>query len=135
MDNITTIFLLLVAFQLKHFIADYPLQNQYMLGKMKVTGWIQPLAAHTTVHACFTAIIVLWFCILSDQHTLAVVLAPTLALADFVIHFTVDRIKASPKLGGSFTPTQPYFWWALGADQMAHHLTHYVFIYILISNL
>ena len=135
MENLSILFLLLVLFQLKHFIADYPLQTEYMLGKMKETGWIQPLAAHVTVHACFTAIIVLWFCILPDQHTLAVVLAPTLALADFIIHFTVDRIKASPKLGGRWNPTQPYFWWALGADQMVHHLTHYLFIYILISTL
>ena len=27
--------MLLVLFQLKHFICDYPLQNAYMLGKMK----------------------------------------------------------------------------------------------------
>ena len=126
------IFTLLVLFQLKHFVCDYPLQNQYMLGKMQATGWIQPLAAHAAVHACVTAIIVLWFCILSDQHILAVILTPVLALSDFIIHFTVDRIKASPKLGGRFNPAQPYFWWALGADQMAHHLTHYLFIAIIV---
>lgn len=56
-----------------------------------------------------------------------------LSLADFIIHFTVDRIKASPNLGGRFNPTQPYFWWALGADQMAHHLTNYLFIAIIMS--
>ena len=128
MDNITSIFLLLVAFQLKHFIADYPLQTQYMLGKTKATGWIKPLAAHAAVHAWFTFLIILF--ISPDNYLLYL-----LVLVDFVIHFTVDRIKASPKLGGKFNPTQPYFWWALGADQMAHHLTHYVFIYILISNL
>ena len=128
MDNLTTIFLLLVLFQLKHFIADYPLQTQYMLGKTKATGWINPLAAHAAVHAWFTFLIILF--VSPDNYLLYL-----LALVDFVIHFTVDRIKASPKLGGRFNPTQPYFWWALGADQMAHHLTHYVFIYILISNL
>ncbi len=25
-----------------------------------------------------------------------------------------------------------YFWWALGADQMAHHLTHYLLIYLML---
>ena len=29
------IFILLVIFQFKHFIADYLLQNNYMLGKFK----------------------------------------------------------------------------------------------------
>lgn len=128
-----TIFILLVAFQLKHFLADYPLQTTYMLGKMQATDWIKPLATHAAVHACITAIIVLWYFVLSGQPMLALVLTPLLAIADFIVHFTVDRLKASPSLGGRFNPTQPYFWWALGADQMVHHLTHYIFIYILIS--
>lgn len=25
-----------------------------------------------------------------------------------------------------------YFWWALGLDQMVHHLTHYVFIAMIV---
>jgi len=131
----TEIFILLTLFQLKHFLADYPLQTPYMLGKMKATGWIKPLAAHATIHACITAIIVLWYFILLGQPTLAVILTPLLALLDFTIHFIVDRIKASPNLGGKFNPSQPYFWWALGADQMAHHLTHYLIIFILVTAL
>ena len=130
---LTSIFMLLVLFQLKHFLADYPLQTTYMLGKMQATGWIRPLATHAAVHACITAIIVLWYFILLGQPMLALIFAPLLAIADFIIHFIVDRLKASPSLGGRFNPTQPYFWWALGADQMAHHLTHYAFIAIIIN--
>ena len=118
------IFTLLVLFQLKHFVCDYPLQNQYMLGKMQATGWKLPLAAHAAVHSLATYIITMYF--------VGPFTAILFALADFIIHFTVDRIKASPKLGGRFNPTQPYFWWALGADQMAHHLTHYLFIAIIV---
>ena len=120
----TTVFLLLIAFQLKHFICDYPLQNTYMLGKMGATNWVKPLAAHAAVHAIGTMLIVLW---------ISPILAIALAFIDFIIHFTVDRIKASPFMLGRFKPDQPYFWWSLGADQMAHHLTHYLFIYIIIS--
>ena len=118
------IFTLLVLFQLKHFICDYPLQTQYMLGKMQATNWIKPLASHAAVHALATYIITMYF--------VGPFTAILFALADFIIHFTVDRIKASPKLGGRWNPTQPYFWWALGADQMAHHLTHYLFIAIIV---
>ena len=118
------IFTLLVLFQLKHFVCDYPLQTQYMLGKMQATGWKLPLAAHAAVHSLATYIITMYF--------VGSFTAILFALADFIIHFTVDRIKASPKLGGRFNPTQPYFWWALGADQMAHHLTHYLFIAIIV---
>lgn len=120
------LFLLLVIFQLKHFICDYPLQNAYMLGKMKLTGWKLPLLAHASVHAIGTFLIVYVF--LNE-----VLFALILAIADLVIHFIVDRLKASPNLGGRFKPDQPYFWWALGADQMIHHLTHYAIIYVIIS--
>lgn len=125
------IFTLLVLFQLKHFICDYPLQTQYMLGKMQATGWIQPLAAHAAVHAIGTFIITI-IVFNPASYLDAVVLAVTLAIVDFIVHFMVDRIKASPKLGGRFNPSQPYFWWALGADQMTHHLTHYLFIAIIV---
>lgn len=118
------IFTLLVLFQLKHFVCDYPLQTQYMLSKMQATGWKLPLAAHAAVHSLATYIITMYF--------VGPFTAILFALADFIIHFTVDRIKASPKLGGRWNPTQPYFWWALGADQMAHHLTHYLFIAIIV---
>jgi hypothetical protein len=26
-----------------------------------------------------------------------------------------------------------FFWWSLGADQMAHHLTHYLLIYLMLQ--
>ena len=118
------LFLLLIVFQLKHFICDYPLQGTYMLGKLRATDWALPLAAHAAVHATATFLIAIWF----SLH-----LAIILAIADFILHFTIDRLKASPNIGGRFKPDQPYFWWALGADQMAHHFTHYSFIFILLG--
>lgn len=127
------LFTLLILFQLKHFICDYPLQTPYMLGKMKATGWVKPLAAHATIHALFTFIISMWFIIITLPGVGFILIPTLLALLDFTIHFVVDRLKASPSIGGRFKPDQPYFWWALGADQMAHHLTHYLIIFILIG--
>jgi hypothetical protein len=135
------IWLLLLYFQLKHFVADYPLQVPYMLKKF-LPGWdfILPLSAHCGVHAALTLIPVL-------------MLKPSLwwlALADFAIHFVMDRIKASPKMLGRFKaltakdfPTasaamkryNTFFWWSLGFDQMVHHLTHYLIIYTLIGTI
>ena len=34
---------LLIAFLVKHFLADFPLQTTYMLGKSKRAGWAVPL--------------------------------------------------------------------------------------------
>jgi hypothetical protein len=119
---LTPIFILLVAFQIKHFMCDFPLQGRYMLGKFKERGWIAPLAAHCGVHAVGTLVVLtLW----SNTANAALLAA---AVFDFVMHFAMDRLKASPKMWGRYKPDQPSFWYALGLDQMWHHLTHYVII-------
>ena len=90
-------FILENIFQLKHFVADYLLQNEYMLGKFKKEGWVKPLAAHCGVHAVLTFLILLFFCPwLSFKLTL------TLTIVDFTIHFIMDRVKASPFMLGRF---------------------------------
>lgn len=154
---------LLILFQVKHFLADFPLQTPYMLGKFKAKGWVGPLASHAGVHAFLTLIIgASW-----GFYTIPTGVIAALAAFDFASHFTIDRIKANPKMGGRWkalsadefkstlylskleTPNHEismaaesaqrrldgntYFWWALGADQMAHHLTHYFIIWILVS--
>lgn len=106
------IWLLLVIFQLKHFIADYPLQGSYMLGKFKDKGWVLPLATHCAVHWLFTTVIA--FLVFFHAETVPrdfqstklyvrlLILAAIFGLIDFTIHFAMDRIKASPKMLGRF---------------------------------
>lgn len=157
----TAIFILLVLYQIKHFVADYPLQTPYMLGKFKSgTEWILPLLAHVGVHGAMTAFICLFF-----KPELAI----PLTLFDMTVHFIMDRIKASPALLGRFQAlnkdsyisaqrmkagldgldqtnntilinlgkkqlkSNVYFWWSLGLDQGVHHLTHYAIIWWLVS--
>lgn len=130
------IYLLLVIYQLKHFLADYPLQTKFMLGKfLPFPKFILPLASHGLVHGIFTFLIALYF---KPCQT-----ALLFGAVDMVVHCGVDFVKANPTLGGKFKPltkdtylaatpdqvkSNTYFWWALGADQMAHHLTHYALI-------
>ena len=120
------IFILLVMFQIKHFICDYPLQNAFMLQKAQKENWFKPLLAHASVHSLGTFIVVSFF-----NANLAFILT----IADFVLHFVVDRIKASPNIGNRWGIDKPYFWWALGLDQMAHHLINYGFIYIILKGI
>ena len=148
------IWLLLVVYQIKHFLADYPLQGRYMLGKFKpFPQFILPLLSHGLVHGLFTFFIALY---LKPWDV-----AMALGIFDMTIHSVVDWVKANPSIGGrfaalsknemgtilSYVPTlgeaevktkfgdqlksNTYFWWALGADQMAHHLTHYAIIWAL----
>lgn len=135
------IFILLVIYQFKHFLADFPLQNGYMLQKGK-DGWdfLRPLASHCAVHAGFTFAITLAF-------TQSLTFALLLALLDFSIHFTMDRIKASSRYLGRYKALaasefagannvkrrhNTFFWWSLGFDQMVHHLTHYLIIALIV---
>lgn len=162
-----TLITLLIIYQLKHFLADYPLQTPYMLGKFKgYPDFIKPLLAHSLVHGVFTLSIALFF-----NPSVAVICA----LIDLTIHFIIDRIKASPNLLGKYVnlskeeyltlndidaslkrelevsndnleiiknlikrhderrKENTYFWWALGWDQMMHHLTHYLLIWIMLK--
>lgn len=132
---IETIFTLLVVFQIKHWLCDYPLQSQFMLKKFQREGWVLPLTFHAGVHAIFTSLICAVF--LGDHYTqvtdwLLVSTPLVLGLLDFTIHFTVDRVKAHPDWGGRYKMDNPKFWWSLGADQGVHHLTHYLIIYIMV---
>lgn len=120
------LFSLLVIFQVKHFICDFPLQGKYMLGKFKSGNeWIVPLTAHCAVHMIATFLIVFQF---------GLRLAFLCSALDLSVHFVVDRIKASPNMLGRFKPDNKFFWWSLGFDQMAHHLTHYFIIYIAVCH-
>lgn len=165
------IFLYLVLFQAKHFVCDYLLQTEYMLGKFKpAPDYILPLFIHSLIHGVTTYLIV--FCVQPDK-------AAPLACVDMCLHFVIDRIKASPELLGKFKPltadqygqarnmskglhpvsdsiitsmdsqtmavykeagqrdldSNKYFWYSLGGDQAAHHLTHYFIIYMMMRGI
>lgn len=120
----TTLFALLFAYQVKHFLADFALQTRWMLGKFRADwSFFWPLAAHAGVHGALTLAI----CLVVDPELW------WLCLVDGVSHFILDRIKAGPRWLGRFDDKNDWpFWWAIGSDQMAHHLVHYLCIYMLV---
>ena len=143
------VFILLIIYQVKHLVADYPLQNRYMLGKFKSSGWVLPLSTHCLVHAVFTLVITYVYICSGPITEDRVYLIWQLPLLDFTLHFIMDRVKASPSLLGRFKAlskdqmlagpskkalrSNTLFWYSLGLDQMVHHLTHYLIIYILVT--
>ncbi|WP_421580540.1 DUF3307 domain-containing protein [Shinella sp. M31] len=104
-----------VAFLIKHFLADFLMQTDWMAaGKDRPKGWLLPLAAHAGVHGAMTA-------------ALFLIVAPPLAwlgLADMLIHGVIDRLKSISTRRSALTPRQTAFWWLFGLDQSLHHLTH-----------
>lgn len=121
---------LIVLLIIKHFIADFPLQTAYMLGKSKKEGWVKPLIAHSAVHAVLTFAVLFGglFTVLPLGLVLGIGIA--FALFDGIVHFVVDTVKAQ---GFShYSTSDNKFWIALGADQMAHYLTYAFIVFMLI---
>ena len=105
----------LLAFQFKHLFADFILQTSWMAyGKEREQGWILPLTVHVAIHTVMTALIFYFW-------------APVyvwMAGLDFIVHFTVDRIKGVAGRALDADPSKTSFWWLIGIDQTLHHLTH-----------
>ena len=125
-QQLQLVFILLLIYQVKHYIADFPLQREYMLRKtMPNWDFAIPLALHCSVHTLGTFII-------------CMIYAPSLwwlALVDFAIHFVIDRLKSGPRYFGRFNNlSKPGFWNVLGFDQMLHHITHIYFIYVIVTH-
>ncbi len=124
--DLILVFTLLCIYQIKHYIADFPLQREYMLRKTRANwDFLLPLSTHCFVHAVGTLIITLIY-------------APQfwwLSLVDFTTHFFIDRIKSGPRYFGRFNDlSKASFWNILGFDQMVHHLTHIYFVYLIVSS-
>lgn len=121
------IFVLLILFQVKHYIVDFVIQinDPNSMRKFDHTGWIGPLAKHAGDHALVTGLIV-------SIATQSWLLTVALAAFDFVVHFTMDRIKASPHMLARYKYPEPVYWYSLGLDQSVHHLTHYAIIFSII---
>jgi len=118
--------IMLLVYSAKHLIADYALQLpfKYMYGKFKPgLGYVLPLASHCAVHAVMTFGIVWSFVLVTKWHpipelkleeafpvTFSIYAALILSGFDFIVHFWMDRIKASPHLLGHFKTVTAQDW-------------------------
>jgi hypothetical protein len=130
------IFCSLVLFQFLHYLADFPLQNEYHLGKFYKTNWVHPLASHVHIHslmmgiAMYTSGLIALFMGYDIELLILITLSCATYIVNFVVHFIVDRIKASPNLGGRWKyPSKAYFN-ALGFDQFIHEVTNVVYVIV-----
>lgn len=90
-------------------------------GKPGKAGW-QALATHSAIHAGGTLVITLIF-------------APGLwwlALVDFTLHGSIDRLKGILTNEKGWCPKDKMFWWSFGIDQEAHNFTHFGYLLIIL---
>lgn len=114
-----------VLLEIKHLVADGLLQRPYHLGKFKEK--FQDYAPAMLSHACINGIGV-WLIIIlmTGDYNLAL----SLMSAEIILHWGIDRLKASKKLLGRWTYTQAMFWHMLMLDQMIHRLTYVMYVCI-----
>lgn len=121
---IASFIILMLAFEVKHYVADFVLQTNWIAhGKDRITGWQRPLAAHVGLHGLGT------LCI-------ALVISPSLwwlALIDIAVHGLIDRGKALITHRKKFPLTDARFWWLMGFDQMLHQITNVVLVGVLLT--
>jgi len=122
--TLVDLLILYIAFRLKQLLGDYMFQTYWMAmskGKKLIGDGGKALFAHSLIHASFSfAIVFCW--------------APSLwwiGPLDFIVHGSVDRLKAYIVDKKGWTPKDTYFWWALGLDQEAHNYTHLLYIVLI----
>lgn len=114
----TTVLLLLAAFQLKHFLADFVLQNGYILANRRIYGHPGGLL-HAGIHVSLTLPILL----------VAGVAWPLLGYilaGEFIFHYHLDWAKDRLNHALGLTPASAPFWWLMGLDQALHQLSYLV---------
>lgn len=116
---------ILIILQVKHFLCDYPLQTRYQV--LNKGTYLHPGGIiHSATHALLTMPVFL-------------IAVPTFALGaaivvgEFLIHYHIDWSKEQIIRRNGWSATQRQFWWAIGADQLLHHLTYLVIAALLVG--
>jgi hypothetical protein len=103
---------LFLAFAVKHFVCDFPLQTAAMLRSKGQYGHPSGIL-HALIHGAGTLIVAFAFG-----------LPWWIAAADAVIHYHLDWGKNQVTHRLKLSPVDDAFWWFLGADQLAHQMTY-----------
>ena len=113
-----------LVLEVKHFIFDYPLQTAYQLNNKGTYGHPGGIL-HSGLHVVGTS-------------TAFLIITPTLAIGaaimvgEFLLHYHIDWSKDHVIRGMGLNAKDRGFWWAIGVDQLLHHLTYVAIAAILV---
>jgi Protein of unknown function (DUF3307) len=122
MQLATMTVLMLIWLQLKHYVADYLLQPKWMLfakGDVRRAGGY----VHAGIHALGS--IPAYLIAGLGRTDIAV-----LCVAEFIIHYLVDFIKADLSARSKAGPNTMIYWALHGGDQLMHQLTYAGLIFV-----
>ncbi|MBV6658066.1 MAG: DUF3307 domain-containing protein [Devosiaceae bacterium] len=111
---------ILLGLQAKHFLFDFVFQSDWQVSNKGRYGHPAGLL-HAGLHGLGTLVVML---AASLSLGFALMVAVTIAVVDFVIHYHVDWLKAQTSRLDYFSPRRHGYWIAMGGDQLAHHITY-----------
>ena len=121
MQTETLMIVVMICFQLKHYIADYLFQPAWILrGK----GSIRSPGGY--VHAGIHAVCSLPVLAIAGLGLLPMLL---LAAAEFVVHYAIDYGKSALSARTRCGPTTQLYWAMHGGDQLLHQFTYIAMLY------
>ena len=116
----------LALFQVKHYLADFHFQSAWMVASKGHYGrWGG--VAHAGLHGGLSLLVLI---VVAPSMPMVVAL---LVLAEIVVHYHIDWIKARGTELRGLEQDDRAFWRWLGLDQAAHHLTYIAMLAILIA--
>ncbi|MCV2870684.1 DUF3307 domain-containing protein [Defluviimonas sp. WL0050] len=124
-DEISWVLRLVVLLQFKHLLADFMLQNAYILNNR--SKWGHPGGIlHAAIHVVGSLIV------------LAVMAVPAqyivrLLIFEGFVHYHIDWIKDNVGKRYDLTPDNRSFWVLTGLDQYMHQLTYVAMIIYCVS--
>lgn len=117
----TILFVLLALLFIKHWVADFVVQYQYMV-EQKGTYGAEGGIHHSLIHSVLTWLVMYAL----FQNTFIAVFT---ALFDGLVHYHIDWLKMNINRWRGITIQDEEFWVWLGADQLAHSLTYVAMVY------
>jgi uncharacterized protein DUF3307 len=124
-DPVLFTLVLMFLLQTKHLFADFYLQTPRMLrdrSRYIHLGRLQ----HAGLHAVGSLIAMVLLGV-------SVSLALIVAVAECVVHFHIDWAKGRWSDYTGHGPDQAGYWRAFGVDQLLHHVTYLVMIWVIVS--
>jgi hypothetical protein len=139
MNDVSQIFVLLLAFEVKQLLCDYPILPDFLLKRFHSNG-IKAFILYSAFHGFITFTICLL--LTNAEYPLALLMS----LLDFAAGFALAMFRSHSSMIARFKPLDldefmsasrkakrqhRMYWTFFGLDQAIHHMTHFSIIYIL----
>lgn len=121
--------ILMLAFIVKHFVCDFPLQAFPWMYRNKGTYGHPGGFVHAGIHLLGTLLV--FTLAVPNGYPSMMLLA--LCWADFIAHYHIDWAKI--RLGVHFNlrpDNSEWFWILLGLDQLLHYLTYIGIVWVIV---